>query len=173
MTKIFGIGLSRTGTTSLTTALEILGFSAIHLPTTMEQIDACDAATDTPVAATFRLLDTKYPGSRFIYTTRDREPWLKSCEWLWVRNSDYFKQSVFLRKVHIWLYGSGQFDRSGFMAAYDRHQNDVLGYFAERPDDLLVLDICGGAGWDKLCFFLNLPVPKVPFPWTNKSSELD
>ncbi|HEV8715109.1 MAG TPA: sulfotransferase [Candidatus Binatia bacterium] len=28
--KIFGLGLSRTGTTSLTEALEILGFSTIH-----------------------------------------------------------------------------------------------------------------------------------------------
>lgn len=171
MRKVFGIGLSRTGTTSLTRALEILGFSAVHFPTSMEKIKAYDAATDTPVAATFRLLDKKYPGSKFIYTTRALEPWLQSCKWLWVRNSEYFKDSIFVRGVHIWLYGRGTFDRSAFTAAYDRHQNDVLGYFAERPDDLLVLDICGGAGWDKLCVFLDVPVPDVPFPWANKKSD--
>jgi hypothetical protein len=32
MTKVFGIGLSRTGSMSLTEALTILGFRALHFP---------------------------------------------------------------------------------------------------------------------------------------------
>ena len=66
--KTFGIGLSRTGTTSLTLALEALGLSVAHFPTTMKQIEEHDAATDTPVAASFQSLDSRFPGSKFIYT---------------------------------------------------------------------------------------------------------
>ena len=61
--KTFGIGLSRTGTTSLTLALEALGLSVAHFPTTMKQIEEHDAATDTPVAASFQALDSQLSGS--------------------------------------------------------------------------------------------------------------
>ena len=47
--KVFGIGLSRTGTTSLSEALGILGFSAVHYPATMRDIETHDAAADLPV----------------------------------------------------------------------------------------------------------------------------
>jgi hypothetical protein len=49
-----------------------------------------------------------------------------------------------------------------------------LNYFAERPHDLLTLDICGGrADWEVLCSFLGVPVPNVPFPNTNRVDSLD
>jgi hypothetical protein len=40
----------------------------------------------------------------------------------------------------------------------------VREHFADRPGDLLVLDITAGEGWDRLCPFLGLPEPGVPFP---------
>ena len=43
--KILGIGLSRTGTTSLTRALEILGLRAVHFPRRLREIRRHDAAT--------------------------------------------------------------------------------------------------------------------------------
>ena len=44
----------------------------------------------------------------------------------------------------------------------------------KRPDDLLVLDICGGrAGWEVLCPFLGVPVPNTPFPNANRIDSLD
>ena len=41
---------------------------------------------------------------------------------------------------------------------------NVLFYFSKREKDLLVLDICGGEGWEKLCKFLHVPVPNKKFP---------
>ena len=80
MIKIFGIGLSRTGTTSLTLALSELGLHAYHFPRGREVIDSVDAATDTPVAAWYQDLDAAYPDSKFILTLRHRPEWLDSCE---------------------------------------------------------------------------------------------
>ena len=97
--KVFGIGLSRTGTTSLTAALEVLGFRAVHFPedsVTQAEIRAFvesgastidltvlrdhDAISDAPACCIYQGLDRSYPNSRFILTTRDKESWLSSIE---------------------------------------------------------------------------------------------
>ena len=44
------------------------------------------------------------------------------------------------------------------------HHEAVLRYFKDRPDKLLVMDICGGDGSSDLCLFLNCPEPSQPFP---------
>ena len=72
------------------------------------------------------------------------------------------------------LYGTIDFDPDLFAQAYNRHENRVLSYFAARPHDLLVLDICGGrADWEMLCSFLGVPVPNTPFPNTNRLDSFD
>ncbi len=54
---------------------------------------------------------------------------------------------------------------------YAKHHIDVCTWFKDRPADMLVLNVCKGDGWDKLCQFLNLPVPSKEFPKTNASNE--
>lgn len=169
--RIFGIGLSRTGTTSLTDALQLLGFSAIHYPTSLEEIGQYDAATDLLVAATFELLDDKFPGSKFVYTVREHQEWLASCQQHWARQGNTSNIDWDLRRQ---LYRTTDFDPDLFAQAYERHEKRVFSYFADRPHDLLVFDICGKhAGWERLCTFLGVPVPHVPFPHTNRSDSLD
>ena len=91
--KVFGIGLSKTGTTSLYAALDRLGFrSGTYRHLRALGLDAWfrgdfsgdplgdyDALSDLPVGAFYRQLDRRYPGSKFILTHRDRESWLASC----------------------------------------------------------------------------------------------
>jgi len=48
--------------------------------------------------------------------------------------------------------------------AYETHERNVREYFANRPKDLLIMDIVRGDGWDKLCEFLGRGLPKAPFP---------
>ena len=55
--KIFGIGLSRTGTSTLINALVMLGYSAVHFPHRPSDFYDNDAAADTPVATRFEQLD--------------------------------------------------------------------------------------------------------------------
>ena len=80
--KIFGIGLSRTGTTSLNVALNRLGFHSIHWinPMTMDLIGQpdfvlYDAFADIPVSYQFEQLYHTFPNSKFVFTTRDAESW--------------------------------------------------------------------------------------------------
>ena len=50
-----------------------------------------------------------------------------------------------------------------------KHNNEVKAYFKNRPTDLLILNIREGEGWEKLCPFLGVDVPEVPFPHYNKA----
>lgn len=175
--RVFAIGLSKTGTSSLTIALRQLGYRTKHFPIEMvvlrggelrlrpEEAAVHECLTDTPVAYFYRELDRRFPGSKFILTVRDLDGWLKSCRThfakpSWGRRMD---------RLHTELYGSREFDRAGFSEGYERHVSGVTEYFESRPEDLLVLDIGKGEGWDELCSFLEVSVPDVPFPWVNRT----
>jgi len=168
--KIFGIGLSRTGTTSLTLALARLGIHSYHFPRTREIIESVAAVTDSTVAAWYRDLDALYPGSKFILTLRNLEDWLDSCEALWRQYPDGF--DPFITDIHQSLYGRKSFERAAFAAAYDRHRDSVLEHFAGRERDLLLLDVCAGEGWEKLCPFLGFDIPLDDFPRRNVRADL-
>jgi len=78
--KIFGIGLPKTGTTSLTIALEMLGYTSRHSPmecftlhhgelsVNQKKIDKYDALTDLPIPHFYPELDICFPNSKFILT---------------------------------------------------------------------------------------------------------
>jgi hypothetical protein len=166
--RVFGIGLSRTGTTSLNQALNVLGFPSTHMPGSFDQILSHKAATDTSIACQFRFLDRRFPGSRFIYTVRDKESWLQSCERFWRGARLQFTNSLF-KSIHCLLYRRIDFHRNAFSRAYDEHHQTILDYFAERSNDLLTLDVCKGDGWPMLCSFLGTDVPSTPFPHRNQS----
>jgi hypothetical protein len=187
--RVFGIGLSRTGTTSLTRALTLLGYRTIHYPDdecTSREVIGCiqrsckrlrlsilesrDAATDIPISATFEALDAAYPGSRFILTTRARESWLDSCSRYWeawneplLRRKD--DAAMYMAVLHERLYAGASFNVDRFARSYDDFHTRVRNYFADRPDDLLTLDLCERAQWGPLCAFLDAPPPRADFPW--------
>lgn len=185
--KVFGIGLSKTGTTSLTEALRILGYRSIHYPFRIleyhagglvlrpERVERFDACTDSPIARFFPELDAAFPGSKFILTRRRQADWLRSCERHHVWPGEYaanlaLERSPLVRRVmqlHRDVFGAVSFDREAFAEAYARHESRVLDYFRDRPEDLLVMDICGGEGWERLCPFLGVAVPARRFPRKN------
>jgi hypothetical protein len=172
--KVFGIGLSRTGTSTLVNALRILGYKSIHFPMTVQQFHDYDAAADTTVSMQFKVLDAQFPGSRFVYTTRDMESWLRSCERLWSRKKNVENLPPLIVKMRRKLYGGVNFDAARFADGYRRHDANIRQFFADRPDDLLVFDICGGkADWPALCDFLGKQVPALPFPWSNNGAKVD
>ena len=83
--KVFGIGLGRTGTTSLHHALLHLGYSSAHwqnrstrLLLDYEDYYAFDAATDITVSANFEALFFAFSRAKFIYTIRSLYSWVKS-----------------------------------------------------------------------------------------------
>ncbi|MEY2458945.1 MAG: hypothetical protein QOG30_775, partial [Acidimicrobiaceae bacterium] len=94
--RIFGIGLNKTGTSSLHEALTILGYESLHwggpavrrlIEVSLERGEpllsrldpSLDAFSDVQALSTnFDRLDDQYPGSRFVLTVRPLEQWLDS-----------------------------------------------------------------------------------------------
>lgn len=190
--RIFGLGLSRTGTRSLTAALQIIGYNVTHYPIdqrTFDQLaaadyrldilDVFDGLTDITAAPFFAQLDRAWPGSKFILTTRDRDAWLKSCARHWSGRPAFGPEETPAQRSHMQIrrllraatYGCYDFNAERFAWAYDQHVRAVRAYFADRPGDLLEIDVTSGAGWDALCAFLGCAVPPQPFPHKGASSE--
>lgn len=176
--KIFGIGLSKTGTTSLAQALTLLSFKtrdnpglSHYVPGELTSIDMAlleefDALTDTPIPSFYRELDAKFPDAKFILTLRERQGWLNSCKKQFTQKlAD--KQNDAHNKLFLDLYGCTVFDEAKFAAGYDRFVQGVQDHFKDRPGKLLALNVTGGDGWEQLCPFLDRPIPDTPFPKAN------
>ncbi len=175
--KIIGVGFQKTGTSTLREALKILGYTVKDTSTrplipilrgnyqkVLRMIRDYDAVEDTPWYMIYKELDQLIPGSKFILTIRDEESWYKSVS----------KHIGDLRSPqHEWIYGKGKGlprdDKQNTLWVYNKHNKEVLEYFKDRPDDLLVLDFTKGDKWEKLCSFLNKDIPDLPFPHANKS----
>lgn len=182
--RIFGIGLSKTGTTSLASALNQLGIRTIHWPhdpRTLSELsagkyrlsilDKYQATVDLPIAIYYAQLDEEFPGSKFILTVRDLNAWLESARKHFSRPLDTTRMDVrtFSRAT---TYGTLGFNEQRFRFVYETHQRNVEAYFRHRPQDLLVLDICAGEGWEGLCPFLGASAPRRPFPHDNSTQRM-
>lgn len=166
--KIFGIGLSRTGTTSLTSALQQVGINLIHYPHSKQQLyQSRDGACDIPVIPFYKDLDKTFPGSKFIYTIRDKESWLKSCERHVTRKTAGKNFPEWQRNIRLAVYGCIDWDEEKYSQTYDKHDQDVKQYFKDRPHDLLTIDIVGGESPETLKQFLNI-TKDFTFPHMNK-----
>lgn len=181
-TRIFGIGMHKTATTSLAAAFQILGYDTWHWNSNREAwriwnemnglgrstlLERSYALCDNPIPMLYKKLDTAYPGSKFVLTVRDEEDWLRSVAALWdrKRNPHYdWDRQPFSHQIHQALYGTIHFNPIVFRDRYRQHNAEVLEYFKDRPDDLLVMDMSKGAGWGELCPFLGVPVPTTEYP---------
>jgi hypothetical protein len=178
--KVFGVGLQRTGTSSLTRALNQLGIPTVQFPKQLfhdidhEIIDRYRGFTDSPVPLLYRELDRRHPGSRFIHTLRDESAWLASIEWLFTTGTVKFRESHerYGDEINRAIFGRSTFDRDHFLAVYRTHNREVAAHFADRPADYLAIDVTAGNAFDRLCPFLGLPVPATPFPHRNKREAL-
>lgn len=186
-TRVFGIGMHKTATTSLNRALKRLGLDSAHWENAhwakaiWEEVRAHGrsrtlerhyALSDLPIPLLFRELDRAYPGSKFILTVRDEAEWVESVRTHWSSKNPFRAQwdtDPFTHVVHRELYGRVKFDEVVMRERYRRHNAEVLEYFRDRPGDLLVMDMSRGAGWYQLCGFLRKPIPDGPYPRANHS----
>jgi len=182
--KIFCIGLNKTGTRSLHDALEILGFRSVHWGgpepqaalrrgpqirdaveraaqegrPLLDDLEDADAYADILALSTnFDVLDRQYPGSKFILTVRDLDEWLDS-------RRRHVEVNIARRERGEYPGTFLAVDVEGWSAEKADHEARVASHFAKRPDDLLVMDIAAGDGWERLCPFLGIAAPDEPFP---------
>jgi len=159
--RVFGIGLNKTGTSSLHEALTVLGYRSLHWggPPTRRLVERAmaegrpllsdldpglEAFSDIePLYRNFELVDQQYPGSRFVLTVRPVEEWLESrrrhVERNRVRKAAGEYDGVFL-----------EVDLDGWRAEFDEHCAAVRSYFAGRTD-YLEIDLTDRPSWTPLC----------------------
>ncbi len=173
--KVFCIGFHKTGTKSLAAALRQLGYQVTGPNGTQDPdiaknvyelafnlLDQFDAFQDNPWPVLFDYLDKTCPNSKFILSLRETGSWIES-------QVKYFGgQQTPMRQ---WIYGAGcpLGNEAAYVARYEQHNRDVLDYFAGRHDDLLVMELAKGQGWQELCPFLGKTPVSIPFPHENKA----
>tara|TARA_B100000700_G_scaffold331776_1_gene468445 strand:- start:450 stop:2135 length:1686 start_codon:yes stop_codon:yes gene_type:complete len=155
--KVYGIGLPRTGTTSLAKCLEILGFSGegfcmlyqdrIYANCIDKKIEK-KYNVDNSFFKNYKDVIQSNPDSKFILSTRDRKSWNRS-----IKN---FKLSVQTIPDII------------------EYENEVIDFFnlIGRSKDLLVLNLFNGESWDEVCNFINEPVPEEDFPIKRRGEKM-
>lgn len=181
--KVFGIGFHKTGTTTLGQALRMLGYRVqkgcafnhpgkptVPEPVTLEKVwdvvrpmvPLYGAFEDNPWPLLFRQLDQAFPGSRFIFTHRDPQRWIRSAvRYFGAKNNATLDLLYERRGFQI----AGNEDVA--IARYVRHNAEVREHFDGRPDDLLVWDLETQSEWEPLCRFLGCTAPRQPFPHAN------
>lgn len=175
--KVFNIGLNRSGTTSLNSALTILGFKPLHFQynqirlydiainnlrlkrrTFYELDQQYNAFLDFAPYNFFHILDQQYPQSKFILTIRDLESWLDSRERKVKANLEREDYKYYFTQV----------DRENWTKLREQFVSNVTKYFHNRSKDFLIINIPAGEGWEKLCPFLDVSIPDLPFPHQNQ-----
>lgn len=182
MSRIFGIGWAKTGTTTLGRCFEILGFDhqsqQLDLVGDLRRGDLSrilalagrkQTFEDWPWLLLYRELDQAFPGSRFVLTRRDSSKWLRSYQNMLRGQGEATGEMNEVRRILYDLpfpHVTGQM----LIARYQRHNDAVLAYFHNRPECLLVVDWEQGHGWKDLCGFLGRPIPTAPFPHANRGN---
>ena len=132
---IIGIGLPRTGTRSLSAALEILGFKGSHycelIGTTRNQKSKDSFRIDNSFYRDLSNIDSNHT---YIVTYRPYEEW---------RNS---------------IFQFNQYKGPDI----EHYINSCVSIFSNKGLKLLVFNI--REGWGPLCEFLEVPIPDIDFP---------
>jgi Sulfotransferase domain len=179
-TKVVGIGLPKTGTTSLGYCFRHFGFKHhtydmdLALKVKRNQIDDVlsvaeqhESFEDWPWFLLYKEFDRRFPNTKFILTLRkDTATYVRSLQRHHEREG--IRQTDFV-KPHWWdeVHGMqpAEWDYDYSAQRYENHHRAVLEYFAGRVNnDLLAVCWENGDGWDALSRFLNKRAPAEPFP---------
>ena len=191
--KVIGTGFGRTGTDSMREALNMLGFGPCHhmrellkdsehaklwsnvyagaSPDWDLLLGGYNSCMDWPSAYYWPQLVEAYPQARVILTWRTAESWWKSFEKTILprilsnkkpdtthKNAELIGPLVFHDRPQ---------DRDHCISVYEAN---VAAVKEQVPEDRLLVHGLGD-GWEPLCEHLGVPVPDVPYPSSNSTSD--
>ncbi|MEZ7187422.1 sulfotransferase family protein [Pseudoalteromonas sp. DY56-GL22] len=178
--KIFIIGLPRTGTTSICNSFLQLGYKTAHTAYTQQAITSADVIADTPVFSEYALLDEHFANSRFINLERDLTKWLPSIRQLLARMHTNLMRpdggfNSHLKRCYFDVFGQyslAELESDEYLTAcYQRHQQQVADYFKGREQQLLTLDVADSNSPQLLQQFLNTQQP-ISFKQLNMGGKV-
>lgn len=149
-----------------------------------------EAGTDVPTALLWKELIEQYPKAKVILTVRDEEKWFQSwCNAInkvkdhakinpkfheilgeaTVRMHAYYMNSTEMSTFDVFMPDNDACQyKDIFVDRYKRHNEEVIQVVPK--ENLLIINVADNHydNWEELCTFLNVPIPSVPFPNTNK-----
>jgi len=194
--QVYFVGLGRTGTTSLASALSLLGYSVLHddeSPAVMDLYADLTAGKITEDELHAEIGERGFNCSFFyngygwagkqddvkvVLTTRDPEKWVDS----WLVVADIV--DVMAKLPFAWLKSVREFQPTLVQMHKEIPSGGKPGLYLDR-DTLIqgytvhvenvqravpkerLLEYSVKEGWEPLCQFLGVPVPEVPFPHVN------
>jgi hypothetical protein len=199
--EVIGAGMPRTGTLSLKTALEQLGFGPCHHMTELfahpeqwpcwdrvgdgEEVEWADifgpyrSATDAPGVFFWRELMARYPAAKVILTERDPDRWYDSV--LATIFSPRHRQSMgsspvgpIIAKLGRRMWPSRDADLQAGPPPREVMTRMFEAHNAEvrrLVEPERLLVYRVSEGWAPLCAFLGVPVPGEAFPHVNSAEE--
>jgi hypothetical protein len=154
---ILGIGLPRTGSSSLTEALHILKLNPYHFPLLFsvqpeKYLAKCGALVDfSTLGYRPRQLYEMLPGAIVIHTMRDVVPWMKSMHYL----RQLLLLSPCIRRKFDEIYGP-ETNWARFHELFEKEAKSI--------PNALHWDLCNEPRWEVLCKFLGKEIPLQSFP---------
>lgn len=199
--KVIGAGYGRTGTLSLKTALEELGFGpCYHMEDVMKRpsrtrtwhnivrgaapdwqavFAGFQATVDWPACNYYQELMAAYPEAKVILSVREPERWYDSAyNTIYALTKIEHAQRVPLVGQHVDFINDLVWD--GVFHGRFEEQTYATQIFNEHiakvketvpPGKLLVFNV--KEGWEPLCEFLDVPVPQRPFPHVNDRKVME
>ncbi|MBS0125644.1 sulfotransferase family protein [Thetidibacter halocola] len=192
--SVIGAGFGRTGTDSLKSALNILGYGPCHhmheiMASEVQQqrwltkavgenigwdslFEGFNCAVDWPSARYWEELAALYPEAKVVLTHRSPESWWNSYSKTILPALMRFREQQDQPSM-AWLvvgadYFEGRPDDKDFVL--ERYADNIArARSSVAPDRLIELEL--GNGWDALCAGLGVPVPDVPYPSGNTTVD--
>jgi hypothetical protein len=187
--QIIGAGFGRTGTLSLKTALEQLGYPCYHMvecfpkgpphwrlweqamagrPDWDALFEGFTATVDFPACTSYRALADYYPNAKVILTVRDPEKWFQSVQDTifaphWMEFLPSSEAGPYMQATINDYFDDRMHDREHLIRRFNEHTEAVKA--AIPPERLLVFEAVHG--WEPLCEFLGHPVPDGDYPHVN------
>ena len=185
--KIFVLGYNKTGTKSLSKALDILGYNVLHTggggaylekigwnlydnKPILDGLDEYECYIDYPIfePTVFSHLVFEYPDAKYISLTRDLDEYVES-----VLRDKIKRLDEGVMDSWNWL---GVGDKEVFENYPDYQKEWVKGrmmfkhysnisLLKKNNMEYLEMNICDdGDGWEKLCGYLSHAIPEIDFP---------
>jgi hypothetical protein len=181
--KVFGIGLNKTGTTTLGHIGKHLGLRCTSCDEELladfvlrndfkrifERVEDNDLFEDWPWPFIYKQLDARYPGSKFILTVRKSESvWFESL----CKHSLRTHPFKHCRKL-AFGFNFPERNKEEHLNLYRQHNAAVREYFRGRNNDFIELCWENGDGVEQVCRFLNMDRPVAETPHANRGSDAE
>jgi hypothetical protein len=135
-----------------------------------KNLEMFDFFHDVPYSFNYELIDKQYPNSKYILTIRDEEDWFKS-----LINYQHIPNTSTMSLLNVIYHHEIIMNehKDEVIGLYRKYNNDVITYFKDTPEKLLIIDLCDKNKNEldiiqNICKFtkLNIPINFV-FPHMN------